>query len=189
MIYRIVTALAVIAVIVGSVLLGGQIERTPSSPGLVRETLHDPGYAARHARLVQTGPDGQPLYTVEAETMRQLPNQGTVELEQVRLGFKDDSGNLWNAWGDRGELGQATGQVELVGNVQVAGMLPGTTNEAYLATERLHVDTQAQIVRTQDTVTMSTSDQHNRLQAHGLEANLKTGHVHLESAGHGLYVP
>lgn len=188
MIYRIITALTFLAVVVGSVLLGGQ--QAPSTEAIIREAaVHDQGYAARHARLVQTGPDGRPMYTVEAEAMKQLPDEGTVQLEQVRVGFRDDTGNMWNAWGDHGELGQATGQVDLIGNVQVAGLLPGTTDVAHLATERLHVDTQAQIVRTQETVTMSTSDQHYRVRSHGLFADLKSGHVEFESAVHGIYVP
>jgi LPS export ABC transporter protein LptC len=190
MIYRIITALTFLAMFVGSVLLGGQLDRAPSAQAPIREaSVRDQGYEARHARLIQTGDDGRPLYTVEAEAMQQLPNQGTVEFEQVRVGFRDDSGNLWNAWGDHGELGQATGQVDLVGNVQVAGLLPGTTDQAHLATERLHVDTQAQIVRSQETVTMTTSDQRSRLQSHGLRADLKSGHVLLESAVHGIFVP
>lgn len=190
MIYRIITALTFLAVAVGSVLLNNQMQQTPGTQNATHEApLHDPGYAARHARLIQTGPDGLPLYTVDAEAMQQLPNEGTVELEQVRVGFRDDSGHMWNAWGDHGELGQATGQVDLIGNVQVAGILPGTTDEAHLATERLHVDTRAQVVQTQDAVTMSTSDNRNRVQAHGLFADLKTGRVELVSAVHGVYVP
>jgi LPS export ABC transporter protein LptC len=190
MIYRIITAVTFLALVVGSVFLSNEIEHAPSTQAPIREAaVHDQGYEARHARLVQTGDDGRPLYTVEAEAMQQLPNEGTVEFEQVRVGFRDDSGNLWNAWGDHGELGQATGQVDLAGNVQVAGLLPGTSDQAHLATDRLHVDTQAQIVRSQETVTMTTSDQHSRLQSHGFTADLKSGHVLLESAVHGIYVP
>jgi LPS export ABC transporter protein LptC len=190
MIYKLMGVLTLLGVIGGSVLLGGPLERPQAAPAVIHEVVRDQeGYAARHARLIQTGPDGQPLYTVEAEAMQQLPRQGTVKLEQVRVGFRDDGGNVWNAWGDHGELGQVTGQVELVGNVQAAGLLPGTSDEAHLATERLHVDTQAQVVVTRETVTISTSDEHNRLQSQGLVANLRSGHVLLASDVHGIYVP
>jgi LPS export ABC transporter protein LptC len=188
MIYRIITALTFLAVVVGSMLLGGK--NTPSTQSVIHESaVRDQGYAARHARLVQTGPDGRPLYTVEAEAMQQLPDEDTVLLEQVRLGFRDDTGNMWNAWGDHGQLAQPTGQVELVGNVQVAGVLPGTTDEAHLATERLHVDTQEKTVRTREVVTMSTSDQHYHVRSRGMFADLRSGRVHLESEVHGVYVP
>jgi LPS export ABC transporter protein LptC len=190
MIYRIIAALTLVALIVGSMLLGAPHEHTLPTQAASREVPHETeGYAARHARLIQTGPDGHPLYTVDAEDIRQRPDEGTVELETVKVGFRDETGNLWKAWGDHGRLGQATGQVDLQGNVRVAGLLPGTTDEAHMATERLHVDTQAQVMHTQDPVVMSTSDQRNRLQSRGLFANLKSGHVFFRSAVHGTYIP
>jgi LPS export ABC transporter protein LptC len=191
MIYRFIAALTLIAFIVGSVLLSGQRERTaPAAASVVREAPQEPeGYAARHARLVQTGPDGQPLYIVEAEEMQQRPADGTVELSQVQVGFKDDGGNLWKASGDHGSLGQTTGQVDLEGNVHVHGVLPGTQSEAQMATERLHVDTQAQKVRTLDPVTLVTSDQRSWLASHGLYADLKSGRVRLESNVRGMFLP
>ena len=84
MIYRIFAVLAVIAVIVGSVLLTGQ-QREASAPTTVEEPMRDPGYAARNANLIQTGPDGHPLYTLSAALIRQLPGKGTVETS----GFKE----------------------------------------------------------------------------------------------------
>jgi lipopolysaccharide export system protein LptC len=190
-IYRVMAALALIALIGGFVLLGGQHEHSPSpSPVITREIPQEPdGYAAKDARLVQTGPDGRPLYIVEAEHMQQHPGLGTVDMEQVQVGFHDDTGNLWQATGNHGVLGQTTGQVDLAGNVHAYGLLPGTQNEANLNTEHLHVDTQAQKVRTQDPVTMVTSDQHNQVHSLGLYADLKTGHVVLESNVHGVYLP
>src|SRR4029077_2048096 len=86
--------------------------------------LHGPGYAARKARLIQTGPDGQPLYTLDAAQIQQQPNQGTVDLQQVLLGFRDTSGNAWTARADRGQLSQGSGVVQLEGDVQVVGALP-----------------------------------------------------------------
>jgi len=192
MIFRLIAALGLIALIGFVLLSGGERERTSSvSQGLSREDMPQgpAGYAARNARLSQTGPDGRPLYTVEAESMRQLPAQGTVELEQVHLSFRDDGGNLWKAWGDHGSLGQDTGQVELVGNVHVAGLLPGTQDPTHLHTERLHVDTQAQQVHTQEPVTMTTDSHGGTLQSHGLSVDLKKGRVRLESEVHGTYLP
>jgi LPS export ABC transporter protein LptC len=190
MIYRIIAALALIAIILGSLLHRGGQRTTVPALAVSQEIPQDPeGYAARHARLIQTGPDGQPLYTVDAEAMQQRPDEGTVELEQVKVGFRDDGGNLWKAWGNHGSLGQDTGQVDLVGDVQVEGLLPGTQDEAHMATETLHVDTRAQIVHTTESVTMITSNRHSQLRSHGLYVNLKNGHVRLESAVHGTYVP
>ena len=79
--------------------------------------LHDPGYSALQARLVQTGADGRPVYSLDAARIQQQPNRGLVELEQVLLGFRDDSGNQWTARAARGELAQGSGVVQLDGDV------------------------------------------------------------------------
>src|SRR5262245_13845822 len=123
MIYRIFGAITFIIVIAGSVLFGGQREAT--SPTLIEEPLRDPGYAAQQAELIQTGENGAPLYRVDAARMRQLPGEGTVQLEQVQLRLRDTTGNRWTARAQHGEVGQNSGEVELSGEVHVAGVLPG----------------------------------------------------------------
>ena len=80
MIYRFAALLALVALIVGMVLLAApppeSVARTPAE-----QPLHDPGYSAMQARLVQTGNDGRPLYTLDAAQIQQEPNRGLVELQ------------------------------------------------------------------------------------------------------------
>jgi len=185
MIYRLLAILALVALIVGVVVLSGP-QRESAAPATVGP-LHDPGYAARKARLIQTGPDGQPLYTLDAAQIQQQPNQGTVDLQQVLLGFRDTSGNTWTARADRGQLAQGSGVVQLEGDVQVVGALPDSGEPAEISTEHLSFDTQAQIVTTHDPVTLLMSGR--KLHAQGLVASLKERHLQLESAVHGSFLP
>ena len=141
----------------------------------------------RIERLVQTGNDGRPLYTLDAAQIQQKPNRGLVELQQVRLGFRDESGNQWTARAARGEVAQGGGVVQLDGNVHVAGILPGSEEPAEITSEHLAVDTNAQVVSTQSPVTIVMSGR--ELAARGLVARLKDRHVHLESAVHGAFLP
>src|SRR6185437_6901276 len=76
-IYRIFAVLTVIAVIVASVLLSRQQGATPTAT-TVRGNAWDEGYSAQNAKLVETGTDGLPLYTLNAATIRQLPNEDQV---------------------------------------------------------------------------------------------------------------
>ena len=186
MIYRLLAALAVVGLIVGVIFLSGP-PREAVAPSAAGTTAHDPGYAARDARLVQTGPDGQPLYTLNASEISQQPDQSTVQLTQVRLGFRAQGGDQWTARAQHGELGQDTGVVQLDGAVQVAGLLPGTQDPAEIATEHLSFDTRTQVASTHDAVTLTLSG--HELHAVGLVARLKEGHVQLESAVHGSYTP
>ncbi|HVN44060.1 MAG TPA: LPS export ABC transporter periplasmic protein LptC [Steroidobacteraceae bacterium] len=184
--YRLVSLLALVALIVGLVLL-----TAPQPESVAHATsaqpLHDPGYSALQARLVQTGADGRPLYTLDAAQIQQQPDRGLVELEQVRLGFRDESGNQWTARAARGELTQESGLVQLDGDVHVSGILPGTSEPAEMSSPHLSVDTNAQIVTTQDPVTIVMSGR--ELAARGMLANLKERRVHLESAVHGAFLP
>jgi LPS export ABC transporter protein LptC len=183
MIYRLLAILAVVALIVGVVVLSGP-QRENNAPASVAP-LHDPGYAARKARLIQTGSDGRALYTLDAAQIQQQPNQGTVDLQQVQLGFRDTSGTQWTARADRGQLTQGSGVVQLEGGVRVAGSLPDSGEPAEISAEHLSFDTQSQIVTTRDLVTLLVSGR--QLHARGLIARLKERHVQLESAVHGSF--
>lgn len=186
MIYRLLAVLAGLALIVGVVFLSGPPRETVA-PSTAGTPAHDPGYSARDARLVQTGPDGQPLYTLNAGEISQQADQSTVELTQVRMGFRAQGGEPWTARAQRGEVGQDTGIVKLAGDVEVAGTLPGTQDPAEIDTEHLSFDTRTQIATTRDAVTLTISGQ--QLHAEGLVARLKEGQVQLESGVHGSYVP
>ncbi len=186
MIYRLAALAALLALVVGLVLL-----TAPQPESVARasagQPLHDPGYSAMQARLVQTGADGHPLYTLDAVQIQQQPNRGLVELQQVRLGFRDASGNEWTARAAHGEVPQGGGVVQLDGDVHVAGILPGTDQPAEIVSEHLAFDTNAQVVTTQAPVTITMSGR--ELAARGLVASLKEHRVHLESAVHGAFLP
>jgi len=183
--YRIVALIAFVALIVAIVIgTGGEREAaTPAAQG----PAPDPGYSALQAHMVQTGPDGKPQYTLDAARVQQQPDQGVIDLEQVRLGFRDVNGNQWTARAARGQIAQNSGVVELAGDVQVNGILPGLNQPADLTTERLSFDTNAQVAATRDPVTIVMSGR--KLAAQGMVANLKERRVQLESQVHGSFLP
>src|SRR5256884_2537529 len=184
MIYRLLAMLALVALIVGVVVLSGA-QRESAAPATVGP-LHDPGYAARRARLIQTGSDGRALYTLDPAQIQQQPNQGTVDLQQVQLGCRDPSGPQGAARADRGRLTQERGVVQLEGGVRVPGALPEKGEPAEISTEHLSFDTQSQIVTPRDPVTLLVSG--HQLHAQGLPAKLKERPVQLESAVLGSFL-
>ena len=185
MIYRIFAALVFIVVMGGTIFFGGP-QGGATTPIIVEEP-HDPGYAARGAKLVQTGADGRPLYTVDADVIRQQPNDNTIELEQATLGFHDANGALWTARGEQGQVGQDTGTVELSGNVHVNGTPQGTLQPAEIVTNRLAFDTNTKIASTREPVTLTWSGQ--EIKGKGMRATLNDGRVQLESAVRGIAAP
>ena len=183
--YRIVALIAFVALIIGIVVVTGG-EREATTP-VAQNAAPDPGYSALQAHMVQTGADGRPRFTLDAARVQQLPDQSTINLEQVQLGFRDTSGNLWTARAQRGELQQNSGIVQLAGDVHVNGVLPGLDQAADMMTERLSFDTNAQVAATRDPVTIVMTGR--KIAAQGMVASLKDGHVQLESAVHGTFLP
>ena len=109
-------------------------------------------------------------------------------MQQVRLGFRDASGDQWNARGDRGQLAQNSGIVSLSGNVHVDGCAARhRPSWPRSPPSTCAFDTKAQIVATHDPVTLVMSGR--QLNAQGMVASLKERHVQLESAVHGSFVP
>ncbi|MBV8909250.1 MAG: LPS export ABC transporter periplasmic protein LptC [Gammaproteobacteria bacterium] len=184
MTYRVMALLALLALAVGMVLLAGP-QHESAAPSIAGAPAHDPGYSAQQARLVQTGTDGLPVYTLDAAHIQQQPNDGKVELQQVRLGFRDPNGNEWTARALHGELEPGTGIVRLSDDVHVYGLLPGTNDPAQISSQHLAYDTRTQIVSTRDPVTVLMSGR--ELEATGLVANLKERRLQLESAVHGTF--
>ena len=183
--FRLAALVALLVLIVGMVLLTAPQPESVARPA-AEQPLHDPGYSAMQARLVQTGSDGRPVYTLDAAQIQQEPNRGVVELQQVRLGFRDASGDQWTARALRGEVAQGSGVVQLDGDVHVVGILPGTGEPTEITSEHLAVDTNAQVVTTEAPVKIVMSGR--ELAARGLVANLKERQVHLESAVHGAFL-
>ena len=184
MIYRLFAVLAVIAVVVGSLLLSRQQSVTPTAR-TAQGNGWDEGYSAQNARLVETGVNGLPLYTLNAATIRQLPNEEQVQLTQVQMSFRDADGNPWIATADHGELEQVSDQVQLAGNVHISGTIAGTAGDAQIFTATLSVDLRTDVVNTKDPVQMLWGGK--QLSSTGLVANLKDHRVELESAVHGTY--
>ena len=184
MIYRIFAFLTIAAVIVASLLLSRQQSGTPAST-TVRQASWDAGYSAHYARLVQTNGDGSPLYTLNAATIRQQPNEDQVQFTRVQMTFRDRNGNAWTASADRGELAQSSQQVELSGNVHVAGAFRGGASPAQISTDALSVDLRSDIVSTKQPVTLLWSGL--ALASTGLIADLKDQRVHLESDVHATF--
>jgi lipopolysaccharide export system protein LptC len=71
--------------------------------------------------------------------------------------------------------------------VHVNGILPGASDPADLATEKLSVDTRENIISTADPVVVTSIGR--QLKSKGLVAMLKERHLVLESSIRGTFTP
>lgn len=185
MTFRILATLLLVVIIAGSFWLGGE-QREPTPTTTVASSSVDLGYSARTATLVETGPDGRPMYTLNADVIRQHAGDG-VEFDKVQMTFRDSQGQTWTGHANNGQLTPDSGKVDLKGDVHVDGRLPGSAEMADLATERLSVDTQADIIRTDEPVQLTSTG--HELKSQGLVATLREHHLVLESSVHGTFLP
>jgi LPS export ABC transporter protein LptC len=186
MIFRIFATLALVVLIGGSLLLGRR-QREVETPAPVSRPAEDLGYGARDAQLIETGADGRPRYILNAKSIEQHPKDDRVELQLVHMILDDDEGNRWIVDAQRGDILSAGENIELSGDVHVSGVLPGTSQPADISSERLSFNTQSDVVRSADPVTLAWAGR--QIHSVGIIASLKDSQVQLESAVHAIFQP
>ncbi|MEZ5458696.1 MAG: LPS export ABC transporter periplasmic protein LptC [Steroidobacteraceae bacterium] len=147
----------------------------------------DPGFEARGAEIVETGPDGEPRYRVQAAVVSQDPRSRQVQLQQVRLRLADAGGASWQVDARAGQMPADAGSIDLSGDVQVRGRAAPGDELLAIRSEQLSYDFDRQLARSNTDVTLTMGAR--ALAARGLVADLKAGRVQLESGVHGRFPP
>jgi LPS export ABC transporter protein LptC len=146
-----------------------------------------PGYYIKGARITEMGPDGVPLYRVEAERIVQDPKDDAIRLEELTLTYRTPGEHAWTLTAARGLVPPGSKTLNLAGNVRIVGQPVADMQQAVVYTERLTIDTETDIASTRDRVDIEWGTR--RLSTMGLVADLKAERLRLESAVHGRFVP
>ncbi len=149
--------------------------------------VRDPGYSATDARIVETDASGTPRYTLSAATIRQDPVSLEVALEQIAMQVREGQDEGWRLTARSGRMPEDASRIELLGDVQVSGTLGRGAEPLEIRTEALSYEMAPGLARSDEDVVIRLSGK--RLQARGIEANLKQRQVRLESKVHGQFVP
>ncbi len=187
MILRVISGAAFIALLVAGWLLLNGVENAPAAPQAGARPVPNPGYSAREAEVIQTGPDGQPMYTLHAAKIDEQPASQITVLQNVTIEFRDPNGHVWNGRADEGTVVDGATQIDLSGAVKLWGLLPSSEQPISLSSDRLAVDTRTEIVTTRDPVLLEWSGQ--RLEGRGLVAHLREQRVKVEADVRGTYQP
>jgi LPS export ABC transporter protein LptC len=178
--------IGVLAVLALAYLLGREGE-VPGTRTEGASQSADYGYVALDTVVVQTGDDGQPLYTLTADRVEQAPGSGTVMARKLTVRYGPDKAQAWTLVAQEAQLPGGDTTLHLQGNVQVRGRPAGSTLLAQINTQHLDYDTRTQDVRTRDDVRFTWGT--HQLDARGLTANLQRGQLSLESNVHGRFLP
>jgi LPS export ABC transporter protein LptC len=141
------------------------------------------GYSALEASVVETGADGLPLYTLQAHQVQQNPDTDIINLSTVHMTFRDSSGRQWQGRSDTAVVQQDSSQIDLAGSIDVSGAFAGNSQPPDILTDKLHVDTQTQIIGTRSAVILKWAGV--VAQARGMVVNVKENLVTLEAGVHG----
>jgi len=164
--------------------------RTPQSEEAAATTnpmrAPQPGFAATDAVLIQTGDNGEPLYTLHATHISQPQTGQPIEVTDPDFTDQVDADNRWSVHALRGELPPAADHVELYGNVNARGERGGLA-PLLLHTEQLGFDMPTQIINTSEPVAADWGKAH--LTSQGLQADLKTHNLVLQADVHGQITP
>jgi LPS export ABC transporter protein LptC len=163
---------------------------TGDDTGLAGDTTRaaqQTGYYLRDATVTEYGVDGKVRLEVAVRSATEDPARKVVDLEAVAVNYFPDGDRKWRLTAQRGQRAEGSEVVELEGDVTMTGAQRSLPDSAVVRTERLTLDTSAQLARTDEPVTLGFGPY--TLAARGLHADLKAETLQLESEVNGHFNP
>ena len=191
MIRRTFLILALIAV--GALMLFTRTQQMNRGADAARERdAPQPGYFMTDASLVQTGPDGLPMYRMRADRIQQNPETLTVRLRHLELDYRVTQpgapAQQWTLTARQGDMPQNASRIDLSGNVEIIGQPPGAdAPPVRVRTQKLTIDTEANVASTADRIEILWGNR--SASAVGLTADLRTHRIQLKSSVHARFTP
>lgn len=183
MILRLLFALGSVAVLAALLYLQ-DADSGGADSGAAEFGSTEPGFAAVHAQLIETGEDGLPLYRLDADRIEQPQPHGTIFLTDPKIDYQIQNGNHWTLTAQRGQMPQDAHTAELAGSVHAQGLPTGSQTLMHIDTEELHLDMMQHVATSPVIVHVSWGG--DRLDGHGMRADLKNDSLTLASKVHGV---
>lgn len=145
------------------------------------------GYYLRDATVTEYGIDGKIRLEVAVRSAKEDPVLKVVDLDSVAVDYFPAADQRWHLTALRGQMAEDSRVVELEGDVRMTGARNSLPDPAIVRTERLTLDTSAQLARTDEPVTLGFGPY--VLAARGMRADLKAETLQLESEVNGRFNP
>ncbi|MGD9387391.1 MAG: LPS export ABC transporter periplasmic protein LptC [Gammaproteobacteria bacterium] len=144
------------------------------------------GFYMLGAEITAPDAEGLPRYRLVAAEIRQVALGGETLLKDVRVEYNVYSASPWLLTAPDGSVSADQEVLELWGGVDAIGD-SGDHGPARLITDRLEVDIETSVARTDDPVQLILGPQ--ELHGVGLVAYLLEERLQLESEVHGRFLP
>jgi LPS export ABC transporter protein LptC len=159
----------------------------PTLTGTVAGPAEQTGYYLRDATVTEYGVDGKIRTEVAVRSAIEDPVNKIVNLDTVAVDYFPAADQRWHLTALRGQMAEDSRIVELEGDVKMTGARDSLPDPAIVRTERLTLDTAAQLARTDEPVTLGFGPY--ALAARGMRADLKAETLQLESEVNGRFNP
>jgi lipopolysaccharide export system protein LptC len=184
MIGRVVLAVLMLGIL-GALLYFKDPDNGAADAAAGADAPAEPGFAALHAVLIETGEDGEALYRLTAERMEQPQPQGTIFLTAPQLEYQPEVGNQWRVHALRGQLPQDARTAELDGMVHGEGKPAGSDALMRFDTEDVHLDMRTNLATSAGDVHVDWDG--NQLLGRGMTADLNRYTLQLQSDVRGTF--
>jgi lipopolysaccharide export system protein LptC len=155
-------------------------------PEEARTPRIEEGFYLRAARILGTGPNGRPLYEVEAEYAEQRPNN-MIQFENVRVVYTPESGVPWTLNADSALISGNQERLVLEGHVVAVGTEGLNGEETEIRTPWLELEPKLYRAETDQRVQVRIGSR--SLTATGMLALLQDNEFRLKSNVSGKFVP
>jgi lipopolysaccharide export system protein LptC len=176
-----------IALLFGAVSSGILLLR--NTPDEVRKS-EDPrmsiGYYMNRAHLIATGDDGYVLFRASARTASQDFDEGTINLQGVRVTYDPITDIPWTLQANSGKIPPDGNIIQLTGDVVARTKNDGNT-AMIINTDYLELDTETYVANTEQKVAIEYTS--NIVFATGMRAFFKEDRVQLISNVNGKFAP
>ena len=180
-------SVTLIALLFGAVSSGILLLRNTSDE--VRKA-EDPrmsiGYYMNRAHLIATGDDGHVLFRASARTASQDFDEGTINLQGVRVTYDPITDIPWTLQANSGKIPPDGNIIQLTGDVVARTKNDGNT-AMIINTDYLELDTETYVANTEQKVAIEYTS--NIVFATGMRAFFKEDRVQLISNVNGKFVP
>jgi LPS export ABC transporter protein LptC len=174
--------LAAAAVVTWFLLARHEDTQKPTGPTIESADL---GYYLLDARLIGLDADGHALYTIHAQRIEQRPSDDSVSLQQMTVDYATGSETPWTVTADSGHIPASGDVIELAGNVHLARTGPAGAERIEIDTPQLELAVRDRIARTAAEINLTQGT--DTLSATGMEADLRTETLHLQSQVHARF--
>ena len=146
-----------------------------------------PGYFMTGVDLEEFGADGRLRIALQSISANEDPANGLVRLSEVAVDYHAPTGQLWHLTSEEARVPPGGRTVEFEGNVRLRGRPGAAAGAAELHTARLALDTVEERATTKSPVELAFGS--HRMRALGMQADLQSGTVKLESGVNGDFTP